>query len=141
MTNLELTEAQRVRLAELADQLMPAGAGLPSASEADVHGKWIDRALIARPDLESAILGVLAVAEDPNFQVITLKDSDYDLFDRFSYTMAGCYFMNPKVRKSLGLPGNAPKPNPPLPDESDYYLRDGILDPVLKRGPIYRPTP
>jgi len=41
----------------------------------------------------------------------------------------------------LGLPGNAPKPKPALPDEADYYFRDGILEPVKARGPIYRPTP
>ncbi|MCW2739051.1 MAG: hypothetical protein JWN97_3695, partial [Nocardioides sp.] len=40
-----------------------------------------------------------------------------------------------------GMPGDAPKRNPAFPDESEHYLSDGILDPVLQRGPIYRPTP
>ncbi|CAB4932052.1 unannotated protein [freshwater metagenome] len=30
---------------------------------------------------------------------------------------------------------------PALPDEADAYLEDGILDVVIARGPIYRPTP
>jgi hypothetical protein len=55
--------------------------------------------------------------------------------------VAGSYLMNPRVRRGLGLPGGAPRPKPALPDESDYYLSGGILDPVIARGPIYRPTP
>jgi hypothetical protein len=43
--------------------------------------------------------------------------------------------MNPKVRKRLRYPGQ--KASPPYPDEADYYLRDGLLDPVIERGPIY----
>jgi hypothetical protein len=31
----------------------------------------------------------------------------------------------------------APKKSPPYPDESDQYLEDGILDPVIQRGPLY----
>jgi hypothetical protein len=46
--------------------------------------------------------------------------------------------MSPKVRKRIGYPGQ--KPRPFFADEADYYLRDGLLAPVLERGPIYKQT-
>ncbi|HVD66402.1 MAG TPA: hypothetical protein VNB65_05835 [Gaiellaceae bacterium] len=36
------------RVAKLADELIPAGVGLPAAAEADPEGKWLARALAAR---------------------------------------------------------------------------------------------
>ena len=44
-----------------------------------------------------------------------------------------------EVRKAVGYPGQ--KANPPYPDEAEYDLRDGLLEPVIARGPLYRPTP
>lgn len=137
----EPSDASRNRLAEFADRLISGGAGLPSASGADVHGKWIDRALAARPDIVDAVHAVLTLLGEPASELERLRKDDPATFDRFAYIVSGAYLMNPRVRKLLGLPGNAPKPNPAYPDESDYYLSDGILDPVIARGPIYRPTP
>ena len=39
----------RARLAELADALIPAEGGMPSASEAGAVGEWLDAVLAARP--------------------------------------------------------------------------------------------
>jgi hypothetical protein len=38
------------------------------------------------------------------------------------------------------LPGTSPKANPALIEEAEFDLEDGILDPVIARGAIYRPT-
>ncbi|WP_433618102.1 hypothetical protein ACQP2P_20025 [Dactylosporangium sp. CA-139114] len=137
----QLTSAQRERLAALADVLITAGAGLPSASQAKVHEKWVDRALSARPDLFDGLVAALEGDDDPALAVDRLKKSQPALFDTLSFVVAGSYLMNPAVTKALGMPGNAPKPMPALPDEADHYLSGGILDPVIARGPIYRPTP
>jgi choline dehydrogenase-like flavoprotein len=40
--------------------------------------------------------------------------------------------MNLKVRRRIGYPGQGKRP--PYPDEAEYDLRDGLLDPVLERG-------
>jgi len=45
--------------------------------------------------------------------------------------------MNPKVREALGYHGQLPRPIDPHPD----YLDEGLLQQVIARGPIYRPTP
>ena len=136
-----LDSTQRARLAELSNVLISGGLGLPAASDAKVHEKWIDRALGARPDLFQTVADVVAMVGDPKVILAKLEINDPDTFGNFSFIVAGAYLMNPAVCKELGLPGNAPKPNPALPDESDMYLEDGLLDQVIARGPIYRPTP
>ena len=137
----QLSDAQRQRLAVYADLLICGGSGLPSASAADVQGKWIDRTMAVRADLAEVVLEVLALPGEPADRLRILRERSHATFDRFAYAIAGSYLMNPKVRKGLGLPGTAPKPKPALPDESDHYLEGDILGPVLDRGPIYRPTP
>ena len=141
VTRPPLNDELRARLGQFADLLITGGAGLPSASAADVQGKWIDRTLAARPDLVDTIHSVLNRPDEPRAALDALRRDDHQLFDRFAFAIAGAYLMNPRVRRQLGLPGNAPKRKPAYPDESDHYLEGGILDPVIERGPIYRPTP
>jgi hypothetical protein len=135
-----LDDPLRQRLAEFADVVIPGGVGMPSASGANVHGKWIDRALGARPDLAEVVHAVIALPGNPAAELERLRAEDSDTFETFAYAMAGSYLMSPRVRKLLGYPGATPKPNPAYPDEAEYYLADGLLDPVLERGPIYRPA-
>jgi hypothetical protein len=135
-----LDDALRQRLAEFADHVIPGGAGMPPASGANVHGKWIDRALAARPDLTGVVHGVITRPGEPPAELERLRQEDPDTFETFAYAIAGAYLMSPRVRKALGYPGATPKPNPAYPDEAEYYLADGLLDPVLERGPIYRPA-
>lgn len=148
MTNIETTtaapeldDALRTRIGEFADVLIAGGAGLPSASEAGVQGKWIDRTLAARPDLVPIVNEVIGRPGDPKAELDKIRAQEPILWDAFTHAIAGAYLMVPKVRKGLGLPGNAPKRKPAFPDEADHYLSDGVLDPVIERGPIYRPTP
>ena len=42
--------------------------------------------------------------------------------------------MNLKVRKRIRFPGQGKRP--PFSDEAEYDLRDGLLDPVIERGPV-----
>ena len=45
--------------------------------------------------------------------------------------------MNPDVRQAIGYAGQVPQPIDPRVD----YMEDGLLESVLRRGPIYRATP
>jgi hypothetical protein len=121
--------------------MVPGGEGLPSASEANVHGKWIDRALAARPDLTAPIRAALALEGEPAVALARLRENDEGTFESFGYVVAASYLMHPRVRKLLGYPSNVPKPKPAYPDEAAAYLDDGILDPVVARGPAFRPIP
>ncbi len=140
-THHGLQPDQRTRLAALADVLITGGQGLPSASKADVHRKWIDRTFAARPDLHEPVIKALVGDDDPAVTINRLREHDWPVFDAFSFAVAGAYFMNPSVCKKLGMPGNAPKPKAALVDEADYYLEGDLLAEVIRRGPTYRPTP
>jgi len=139
--SLPLTPEQRTRLAQLADTLIAGGAGLPSASEAEVHSVWIDRVFTARPDMEITVRAVLEHTDNPTSVLNELQTTDPDQFASFAFAIAGAWLINPRVRRELGYPGPVPMRQPALPDEADAYLEDGILDVVIARGPIYRPTP
>ncbi len=137
----QIDERMRATFAALADVLIPEAAGMPAASQVDVQGKWLDRVLQARPDILEPLTRILTQAGDqePSDHVRRLQQEDPVGFGALALAASGGYYMNPKIRKLIGYPGQ--KANPPYPDEAEYYLRDGLLDPVIARGPIYRPAP
>lgn len=137
----KIDQELRDTLAALGDVLVPAAEGMPSASEAKVSGKWLDRVVSARPDLEHDLVRVLREAQgkDPAAEIRRLQQSDESGFGTLALVITGGYYLNPKVRRLIRYPGQ--KPNPPYPDEADFYLEGGLLDPVIERGSIYRPTP
>ena len=136
-----IPRAQRKTLAALGDLVIPAAEGMPSASEAGVEGKWLDKVLAARPDLLPELERVLMKAEgkEPAAELAGLRAGDPAGFETLALVVVGAYYLNPRVRKLIGYPGQ--KERPAYPDEAEYYLEGGLLDPVVERGPFYRPTP
>ena len=131
---------ERDRLGQLADILIPAAAhGALSASAAEVSGRWLDQVLIARPDLASGLKTLLQQAENhpPEDFVEKMRTADPSAFGILTEVVTGAYFMNPDVQKSIGYADQTQHPIGPTPD----YLENGLLDSVIHRGPIYRPTP
>lgn len=131
--------SERAVLAALADVLIPASAGFPSASQAGVSAEGLDQLLAVRPDLSDGLKKTLTRCQgrDPIEAVAELKASDPAAFSVLAELIPGAYFMNPEVRAALGYQGQGPRPIDPNPD----YLDDGLLQSVIDRGPIYRPTP
>ena len=140
-TGVSFVEAQRTTLGRLADELIPAGDGMPSASQADVAGRWLDEVIRLRPDLGPKLAGILErfTAIDADVAIASLQTSDPDGFFVLTEVVAGGYFLNPEVRRAIGYPGQQSVPI--VPEDPPDYERDGLLAPVLARGPIYRPTP
>jgi hypothetical protein len=129
----------RALLAGLADILIPAAGGMPSASQGGVAGVWLDHVLAARPDLAAGLADVLGKARggEPATVIAALKASDQAAFGVLAEIVPAAYFMNPEVREIIGYAGQGPRTIDPHPD----YLDDGLLESVASRGPIYRPTP
>ncbi|MGD9854717.1 MAG: hypothetical protein AB7U20_07170 [Planctomycetaceae bacterium] len=136
---MNFDQPERALLAGLADVLIPAGDGMPSASRAAAAGKWLDAVLTARPDLADGLKNVLAKARDhdPADIVSELCANDPAAFELLAEVVSGAYFMNPDVQRALGYAGQSPQPIDPRVD----YMEDGLLESVIRRGPIFRPTP
>jgi hypothetical protein len=132
---------QRATLAALADLLIPAGENMPSASQADVAGAWLDAALAAVPEVGPHLAAVVdsARAEDLSAAIARLQARDPLGFDVLCTVVAGAYFLNPAVRTAIGYPGQERVPI--VPETPPDYEQDGLLASVIARGPIYRPTP
>jgi hypothetical protein len=116
----------RERLAELADALIPAEDGMPSASEAGAVGEWLDAVLAARPDFR-APLEALSTSSG------TVDQAQLDVL---SAAVVAAYYMNPDVCERVGYAGQRAIPFDP--DAPDYL---DLLESVKARPPVYRPTP
>ncbi|MCI0536000.1 MAG: hypothetical protein L0Z50_12310 [Verrucomicrobiales bacterium] len=132
-------ERERAILADLADVLIPAGEGFPCASAAGVAVEGLDLVLACRPDLAAALKSILAFAlgRNPRDTIAELKKAEPALFAALAEFVPGAYFLNEQVRHRLNYHGQNARPIDHRPD----YLGDGLLQSVIDRGPIYRPTP
>lgn len=133
-----LTTHQRDRLATIADVLIPAAEGMPSATEADVPNTWIDHALGYRPDLAEGLAAALEAAGDlPADEAVEhLNSTQIPAFEALGTLLAGAYFLNPQIRELIGYPGQvATMPK----DDTDTYV--DLLMTVMERGPVYRDVP
>jgi hypothetical protein len=130
---------QRAVLAGLADVLIPAADGMPSASAAAVAEEGLNQVLAAVPSLEAGLADVLARAKsrEPDEFIASLARTDPAAYGVLTEVVTAAYFMKPHVRKAVGYTGQGPSPLDPRVD----YMEDGLLESVIKRGPIYRPTP
>jgi len=130
---------QRAALAALADVLIPAGDGFPSASQAGVAAEGLDQVMSFQPDIAAGLMNALekAKAHAPAAVLADWQKNDPATFGVLAEFVAGAYFLNPLFRARLGYMGQGPHPIDPHPD----YLDDGLLKSVLSRGPVYRPTP
>jgi hypothetical protein len=113
----------------LADQLIPAEGGMPSASEAGATGRWLEAVLAARPDLRAPLEG-LSGGES----IESLPDSDPAGWTALTSAIVAAYYFNPDVCERIGYQGQRALPLGPADHED-------LLGSVVARGPVYRPTP
>jgi hypothetical protein len=138
----ELGPEERGRLARIADELIPEGEGMPSAAAMDLSGAQLDLIAQARPDLIPSVRRALAT--DPGSSsaldwLNRLQREDPEAHDALVLVIVGGYYSHPKVKELLGYPGQVGEPV-----DADEYLRyvtEGLLDPVIERGPLYREPP
>lgn len=130
----------RERLGELADALIPAESGMPSASQAGALGEWLDAVLAARPDLAAPLTALPAsVPGVPAAEAVAmLPERDPAGWSALTAAVTAAYYMNPQVRERTGYAGQRAIPFDP---DHEEYLEDGLLDSVKARGPVYRPAP
>lgn len=135
-----MSPERRAVLADLAEAMLPGGAGQPPASAVGVADGLLDEVLAARPDLEAPLAALLdrlaGMPVDEAIETVRGNPADRELL---GLVAIGGYMMAPDVRAALGYPGQQTKPVNPF-DINDV-VQDGLLDPVLERGQIYREAP
>lgn len=136
---MNIENQDRKILAALADVLIPASDDFPSASQAGVADELLDTVLVSRPDLVGGLKNILKAAADRNPMEFMkeLRAHDEVAYGILTELVPGAYFLNEQVRARLKYDGQSPRPIDPRAD----YLDDNLLQSVIDRGPVFRPTP
>jgi hypothetical protein len=132
-----LDAAAMATLAAVADRLIPAADGMPSA--ADVVGEERLRFVLnARPDLAEPLLAALRpeLGDDPQARLDALGRDDPAALGALQLVIVGGYYTDRDVRERIGYPGQAALTIRSW--EYPTYLEDGLIDAVLARGPVWR---
>jgi hypothetical protein len=133
-------DGARSRLAAIADVLLPEAHGMPAASRVGVAEEQLDRVLHARPDLTLPLLEALA-AVDPDAgeaALATLAEASPAGHGALVVVVLAGYYWSEQVKALLGYPGQTAAP---VSTAFPAYVQEGLLDPVLERGEIYRRPP
>lgn len=99
-----MTPAQRAAFAGLAEVLIPAAHGMPSAGDVDLAGAPLDRVLRARPDLAAPLASLMDSLPDQASGAVApgLPAAALELL---MVVAGGAYTLDPRVRARLGYPG------------------------------------
>ena len=131
-----LDNGPRDRLAAIADVLIPAAHGMPSAADVLTDDR-LAFVLRARPDLIEPLRAALRpeLGEDPQRRLDALASEAVNLGALQLVIVAG-YYTDKGVRDLIGYPGQMAIEvkswlYPP-------YLEEGLIDAVLARGPVWR---
>jgi hypothetical protein len=132
-----LDPARRALLAAVADRLIPAAHGMPSAGAilGDVRLRFV---LTARPDLAEPLVASLRpeLGNDPDARLAALERDEPDNHAALVSVVVFGYYTDRDVRDRLGYPGQQAKTlySWKLPD----YIEEGLTDQVRARGAVWR---
>ena len=131
-----LTDEQRSNLAAVADRLIPAAHGMPSAG-AVVNEERLRFVLTARPDLIHPLRAALGAGPaDVGARLDMLARDNPQALGALQLVIVAGYYTDKTVRELIGYPGQMALSlrSWELPE----YLEEGLIDVVLARGPIWR---
>ena len=133
-----ISQGERTVFARLADFLIPAHGEMPGATAVGAHQARLDEVLSARPDLLDDLKRALAKAGDRAVDVAAneLHRDDPEAFNALILAATGAYYMSPEVWRRLGYPGQEKVTYDP--HATPEYLTNGMLERVIRRGPVYR---
>jgi hypothetical protein len=137
-----LTASEIATLRAIADVLVPATGDNPAATAEPDFDTWLMRAVNARADAFGAITSILAQLDGAAPAAIDrvlrgLNEEQPGQFQALSAVVVGAWLLVPTVRARIGYPGQ--RRDPARLEEAADQISDGILDPVIARGPIYTP--
>lgn len=132
-----LSPAARAVLSSIADRLIPAAHGMPSAAEVvgDARLRFVLR---ARPDLLEPLAAALRpeLGDDLESRLATLERDEPARHGALVSTIVFAYYTDKGVRDRLGYPGQQAKTLQSW--QLPMYIEEGLTDRVLARGPVWR---
>lgn len=131
-----LSHEERATFTAIADHLIPAAHGMPSAAEivADDRLRFVLR---SRPDLAEPLKAALRsnLGSDSADRLARLADEPINL-SALQLTVVAAYYTDKRVRELIGYPGQMALELRSW--EYPAYLEEGLIDAVLARGPVWR---
>lgn len=133
---MELDAADLETFARIANHLIPAAHGMPSAAEA-IGSDRLRFVLNSRPDLFEPLRAALRLELGPDAQarLARLADEPTNLSALQLVIVAG-YYTDKRVRELIGYPGQSAIDVRSW--EYPQYLEEGLIDAVMARGPTWR---
>jgi hypothetical protein len=132
-----LDGAERATLSAIADRLIPAAHGMPSAADVldDARLRFV---LNARPDLLEPLRAALRpeLGDDPGTRLETLGRDEPSQLGAMQLVIVAGYYTDARVRELIGYPGQMALEVRSW--EYPAYLEEGLIDAVLARGPVWR---
>ena len=132
-----LTDAERAVLASVAEHLIPAAHGMPSAADVLIDDR-LRFVLTARPDLAEPIRTALRadLADDPAERVAALAAHEPAALGALQLAIVAGYYTDKRVRELIGYPGQEAITIRSW--ELPPYIEEGLIDAVIARGPTWR---
>jgi hypothetical protein len=132
-----LTAEERATLAAIADRLIPAAHGMPSAADI-VTDERLRFVLNARPDLAEPLGTALRgdLGDDVGARLDALGRDHPSALGALQLVIVAGYYTDKTVRELIGYPGQVALSLRSW--ELPAYLEEGLIDAVLARGPIWR---
>jgi hypothetical protein len=133
-----LPGAERDVLRRLAEYMLPGTEQLPPAAQLDIAERGLDDVLSLRGDLLPEIQrGLRAISGlEPGAALTRLSATDAVAAAAIRTAILASYYADESVRAALGYPGA--QAHPYDPDSTPEYVTNGMLDEVIRRGPIWR---
>jgi hypothetical protein len=131
------TPAERATLSAVADRLIPAAHGMPSAADTLTDDR-LRFVLNARPDLVESIHSALRpdLGDDPQTRLDVLGRDEPAALGALQLAIVAGYYTDKRVRELIGYPGQEAITIRTW--ELPPYLEEGLIDAVIARGPTWR---
>lgn len=133
---MTLSDDERAMFTAIADHLIPAAHGMPSAAQI-VTDDRLQFVLRSRPDLSEPLKAALrsGLGADLADRLARLADEPTNL-SALQLTIVAGYYTEKRVRELIGYPGQMALELRSW--EYPAYLEEGLIDAVLARGPVWR---
>lgn len=126
----------RQTLAAIADHLIPAAHGMPSAADV-LTGDRLQFVLGARPDLADPLSAALRsdLGADVDARLDRLGQEEPTNLSALQLVIVAGYYTDARVRELIGYSGQQ---SIPLESWPDWTTEQELIDNVRRRGPVWK---